>query len=253
VSLETFSPNDLVRLDYAPGQWRQMRGAVGHVVSVDRDTGFVRVLFDATDTDTGTREARDIPPAYLCRLPLGDIATARRQPQRKPPLFLHEPRDDRSEEARQAEGVSWLRANGYTVLEVGKFRTQAICGRCSREEKRAVKAFCKDCKAAVFSPNTGSTPGTPDTLISRDDWPVGAWLGMEWKDGPKGRRKPEQAALEAAGRIVVAWDLASCLTALHAFELSDSRIPVCPAVEDWLNNHHARETTAVKETEGAAR
>lgn len=141
------------------------------------------------------------------------------QKARRSPLRLKPDVDNRTEAERMDEGLQFLEKRGYIVLRVGQGRAAAICHACTRANKRLTQIRCKDCGSRGFAPSTNSTEGTPDSFIRHPQWGGDAhWLAMEWKDGPNGRRKPAQKALEVAGHIVVAWNLASCLSAVAEFE-----------------------------------
>jgi hypothetical protein len=213
------SPGSAATVRVAPH--RSLSRLVGRpcaVVSVsDEKVGGRAVRFATIHVDDGSETGtlvRDVPAGYLAP------ATPKR---RRSPLNLHAPKDTRSEAERQAEGVAWLRAHGYTVLEVGKGRKGVTC---------------RSCGAFSFPTGwQGNDPGVSDTLITRDSWPLGCALMLEWKDGEKGQRTKEQAALEAAGRIWVVWDLRTCLAAVYTFEWDDPRITPNPEVRGWLISH----------------
>jgi hypothetical protein len=195
-----------------------LAGATCSVVSIRAEiVGGRSVIFATIHADDGTEEGivvPDVPASYLApTLPK----------RRRSPLNLHAPKDTRSEAERQAEGVAWLRAHGYTVIELGKGR-------------KGVR--CRDCGTfAVPTGWQGNDPGAPDTVVTRDSWPASCALLLEWKDGEKGARTKEQAELEAAGRIAVVWDLRTCLMAVYAFERADPRIMPNPDLMDWLMRH----------------
>ena len=58
-------------------------------------------------------------------------------------------------------------------------------------------------------------------------------MPVEWKDGPKGARTPEQKALEDDDRIAVAWDTPSFFAAIYQFECYDPRIEPHPLLRAW--------------------
>lgn len=59
---------------------------------------------------------------------------------------------------------------------------------------------------------TGQTKGIPDLIISKPQWVVGSWLGLEIKN-EKGRVRPEQQALADLGRIVIVRSLDEAIVA----------------------------------------
>jgi hypothetical protein len=79
-----------------------------------------------------------------------------------------------SEEDIQKTAIELLRLKGFIVLET----TVRVRGK------------------------TGQSRGIPDVLVSHERWPRGCWTGIETKSD-KGGLRPEQALLEAQGRIFV--------------------------------------------------
>ncbi len=218
-----------VILSAYPGSLRAYADQPGIVVSgsTPRDL-VVEVQFE-----DGT--VRAVPSPYLKLKPAEGKKTRRRSV-----LRLSGPKDERNEAARLADGCAALESldesnRGYSVMRVGQGRAAAICHQCSRAEGRMVRIQCKRCNSAGYAPSTNSTAGVPDTLIFRRDWPANTLMAVEWKDGPSGKRTPEQVKLEAAGRIIVVWDTPSLFAAVQAFEEADARIIPHPALARYLH------------------
>lgn len=224
---------DTVRLGVTTGAYARYKGLTGEVTVLHLDPPVHRATVHFDDGSEAGIIAQDVILNYLVRVETGPK-------KRRSPLNLTAPRDSRSEADKMAEAVAWLRERGYVVFEVGQFRQQAICHKCSRDAHRAVLAFCSTCHSKVFSPGTGSTPGTPDTYVLHPQrWPRAervppAHLPMEWKQAEKSERKPEQKALEAAGLIAVVWSLSTCLTAVYRYEDEVLHIEPHPEIVAWL-------------------
>jgi len=143
---------------------------------------------------------------------------------RRPPLNLRPPRDDRTESQRQAEGVAFLTKHGFIVLQIGQGRKAVRCNTCGDWQ--------------IPTGFIGNSEGAPDTLVTHPDWPAGAGLMLEWKKTATSKRQPAQEKLEKLGRIVVVWDLATCLTAVAQYT-REFRDPIIhPAIDAWLKSHH---------------
>lgn len=191
---------DTVRLRASPGVFAPYRGKTGTIHKITPAPavgGFCDVVF-AMDEQTGaTMHVRDIPCTYCEKAP------AKRS--RRGALYLHEPKDTRSEAQIQADCSAWLHSLGYRVLGVGQYRKQAVCFRCSSQRKQSgdaglVRVSCPFCHAPVFSPDTGSSVGYPDTSVRHPErWPRNAVLLQEWKKDAKADRRAKQLELEAAG------------------------------------------------------
>lgn len=158
-------------------------------------------------------------------------------PRKSAPLYLRTVQDTRTEAERMDAGCALLARCGYDVLRIGQSRQAAICHKCTRENRgKFVRIKCKTCGSDGFSPSTQSTAGTPDTMVSRDCWPWGTWLGIEWKAGPKGERTKEQKELEARGRIVVVWDDQSVADAVCRYERDVIGIAPAPMLAGWIKS-----------------
>lgn len=104
----------------------------------------------------------------------------------------------------QAGIVQGLRTYGYTVHVTSA---------------RPKRVRCEGC-GSWFWPakcGTGATPGTPDLLVRRDNWPRAVWLGVEIK-GEATRLSPEQRALSDTGAIVIARSFEEALAYVRQFE-----------------------------------
>jgi hypothetical protein len=93
-----------------------------------------------------------------------------------------------SEESTQAAIIEELARRGYLVLSTSEHRKREQCAGCG----------------AWRTPGKGrgTTPGVPDLLVSRDEWPPGVWLGLEVK-GARTAVSREQKALAARRRIFI--------------------------------------------------
>jgi hypothetical protein len=208
-----------VVLRTAIGRYREVWDIPGQVVSVSASYGvqFARVKFDNGFVD-------DLALGYLNPAPV----TRQKETHVLTPAETDTPiaglADERDEAERQAEGVGWLRENGYTVLEIGQSRARVTCPGCQHP----------------FFPTgyQGNTPGTPDTLITHDDYPEACGLLMEWKTGPRADVRKEQKELARRQRVTIVWNLAMCLTALVRFENHlGVETPGTTKAREWL---HAR-------------
>jgi hypothetical protein len=224
------APGPAVLRSPIPDRWRYLRPFAGRPCEIlaaeQTDFGtFVRVRFDPSGDNGGDGDEGDGAPAPEFKdIPAAFFAVATNSPAKKTrrsPLKLTEPKDDRTEAQRQAEGVAWLRGLGYTVIETDTHRGKAICGKCSRSQKRRVETQCPTCHGPGFSPTTGADAGLADTEVQdARRWPgvPAVTLNVEWKAGASAPRREAQALREARGEIVVVWDLPSLAGAIFAFE-----------------------------------
>ena len=108
-----------------------------------------------------------------------------------------------SEEAIQQAIIADLRARGYIVLQTTVRYSLVKCPSCSH-------AFHNHAP-------TGQTPGIPDLLVRADEWPLGAWLGIEVKS-KKGTLSAEQKKLRQREAIVIARSPAEALAHVVNYE-----------------------------------
>ena len=111
------------------------------------------------------------------------------------PLELKQP-DAESEEKIQAAAIAELKRHDFIVLQTThRYNSQACpaCGHWARP-----------------TGGYGATPGVPDLLCSREEWPRGVWFGIE-KKSATGTLSPAQVLLEAQARIVVTRTAAAAL------------------------------------------
>jgi hypothetical protein len=106
------------------------------------------------------------------------------------------------EEDVQATIMEGLELLGYRVLQTTHRVQLASCPTCHQR----------------FRPGGGygSSPGVPDLIVTRDDWPHFAWCGLEVKR-PGGPMRPEQKTFYLAGRIAVADSFEAALSAIEEF------------------------------------
>jgi len=103
-------------------------------------------------------------------------------------LKLVEPKPEGEEDIQRA-AIKLLQDHGYLVLQTAhRYQSQA-CPECG--------TWLTPCGGY------GSTPGVPDLICSRPEWPRGVWLGIEMKTA-KGPLSAAQELLKAQGRIVIA-------------------------------------------------
>jgi len=165
-----------------PKAFANLVGAIGKVARITED----KRCPVATVTYDEHPVLEDIPLAYLVPAPAD-------KPKRRPPLNLHEPKDERSESERQREMVTWLAVNGYLVLETGKAR-------------RMVK--CQDCGTSFYPTGwQGNTPGCPDLFVHGLHWPALMWLGVDVKAGHNAEIRPEQKRLMDQKAITIVTNL----------------------------------------------
>lgn len=176
-------------------------GAIGQIVTVEKagHTVLYTIDFDGLRVE----------------LPGGWLKPVQPKPsERKPPLYLHAPKDERDEASRQTEGTNFLKAHGYEVDEIAKTRKGTVC-KCGQ----------------FVTPKgyQGTTPGTPDTAISHPRYPgePRVVLTVEWKKRPwttdtkpLDEREEEQLRRLQCGRNAGAWDLPSLCLAVTRFESS---------------------------------
>lgn len=229
--------NDCVTVKVAPasGPIRNHMNETGRITKIE-NSQFVMIA--TVQFESGP--ALEIPLPYLQPVPKETVKATRR-----PPLYLHEPKDERSEAQRMADGLAFIERFGYETLRVGQGRAAAICHKCSRESRdrggpHFIRIQCKDCGSQGYAPSTNSTEGTPDSFVWHPRWPAWTMLPVEWKDGPKGKRSPEQAALESAKRIVVAFDTPSLCWFIAEFEDRTLKLAVLPEIEAEGDIHQAR-------------
>jgi hypothetical protein len=199
VNRPSLSIGDTVRLCASPRGLTQYRGKLGEVKKITPSAvgDFCDVVFSIDDETGATMHVKDTPCCYF------EKATGKK-PQRSR-LSLHEPKDTRTEKEIQADCTAWLQSLGYQVLGVGQYRSQAVCFKCTTRRKqsgdaRPVRVFCSECHAPVFSPDTGSSEGYPDTSVRHPArWKRGTVLLMEWKRSSDAKRRAKQLELEAAG------------------------------------------------------
>jgi hypothetical protein len=149
-------------------------------------------------------------------LPPGWIKPVQPKPsERRPPLYLHAPKDERDEASRQSEGAAFLINLGYWVDDNAKTRKGSKCDGCGKfNYPRGYQ---------------GTTPGKADMSISHKNWPGDpkVVLDIEWKarpwtvdSKPKDEREEEQLRRLQCGRNAGAWDLPSLCLAVTRFEES---------------------------------
>lgn len=63
----------------------------------------------------------------------------------------------------------------------------------------------------------GATKGIADILCRRDNWPPAMWLALELKS-PRGRVRPEQAELAAAGAVHIVRSVDDVLDVLRRYD-----------------------------------
>jgi hypothetical protein len=141
-------------------------------------------------------------PKPAVKYPAGHVPRGGQKPVRKP--------RQRPEETVQAHAIRVLCGAGYTVHQTS-VRVRQIT--CAREEGGCGRKFYPPPGEARY----GTTPGTPDLLVTRRTWPRGVWLGIEVK-APGGRPTPAQAALLAEGRIAIIHSPEEALQAVHDME-----------------------------------
>ena len=112
-----------------------------------------------------------------------------------------------SEGQIQSATIAYLRGHGFIVLQTSvRVRT-----------------------------NTGQTPGIPDLLVSREEWPAGAWIGFEVK-AQKGVPTPEQELLLAQGRTFLVRDFETAVTiAKMADKAFKEKLPPFRADQSAIN------------------
>lgn len=105
-----------------------------------------------------------------------------------PPLKMVPPAGV-DEEAVQAVTIRVLERAGFIVLQTSVRYHNQECPACHK----------------WFRPRggTGTTPGVPDLLVTREDWPPGLWLGIEMKDADGGLTAA-QVLLHAQQRVFIA-------------------------------------------------
>jgi hypothetical protein len=178
-------------------------GAIGRIVYAH--TGGHTTVYEI---DFGTGQTVELPGGWLAPAPVLPAST------RRPPLFLHAPKDERDEASRQTEGITFLESHGYEVDEVAKTRKGTVC-KCGQ----------------FVTPKgyQGTTPGTPDTAISHPRYPgtPRVVLTIEWKkrpwtvdSKPLDDREEEQLRRLQCGRNAGAWDLPSLCLAVTRWESS---------------------------------
>lgn len=196
------APGDPAVLRNAPGPLRRWRGASCCILAVEptQHGPFARIRVD--DGGDGV-ELRDIPLPYLSPAPA-------EKPTRRGVLNLHEPRDDRSEEEKQAEGVRFLRELGYRVTVTGKRPEPATCTACTAEEGHPVITLCPKHRKPVFSRGAINNAGLSDLLVTH---PM-RWgspgrrrpsVEIEYKKDEKAARKPAQEERAAEGVTAFVW------------------------------------------------
>lgn len=146
-----------------------------------------------------TRFGRNIDPGSLGPQNRARILEAVSSPI--DPRLVDAPRSSSTcEEDVQAASIRALRELGLVVLQASvRYRSHS----------------CPKCGERFYDhQDTGQTPGIPDLLVRRPDWPRALWLGSEQK-GDRTRLSPAQRDLHAGGHIVVA----RCAAANLAFVL----------------------------------
>jgi hypothetical protein len=117
-----------------------------------------------------------------------------------------------SEAGLQDACVSALRYAGYTVLQVGRWRTKTRCPKCGTWH--------------VPKGGYGNETGTPDLLVGHTRWGA-CLLGIEMKAPgattllgrvQPGRLKPAQRVLAEAGLTTVCYSLADVMNAVQRME-----------------------------------
>lgn len=110
-----------------------------------------------------------------------------------------------TEEQIQRTIVEGLTVLGYIVLQTTHRRKALSCPRCQ----------------TIFRPagGYGASPGVPDLIVSRLDWPAGTWLALEVK-GSSTRLSKEQKYLQAEARIVIVRSWEDALLTVKAFQAS---------------------------------
>ena len=216
-----------------PTHWmpKAFRGRRVHITRTDHNDTCPLCAFDVLRDDGSVEmSCKDIPLAYLSPLPIGAPVTPSCPVQvrstRTPTLRMTSPPDKRKEEKRQAEVVSYLSTltPRYIVHEIGGKRRGLTCQCCG--------------SYVPPSGSVGNTPGASDLQISRSDYPEGVWMALEMKDTHQpSALTQEQRELRALGRIYVAWNLPTAIEAVYAFEDSDPRITVHPALVEWMASH----------------
>lgn len=197
-----FNTNQKVKLLAASRKHPIPAGSVGVIVEVipAGHTTIYNIDFDG--------QRVELPGGWLAPAPILPAST------RRPPLYLHQPKDERPEDLRQTEGISFLQAHGYEVDEIAKTRKGTVC-KCGQ----------------FVTPKgyQGTTPGTPDTAISHPRYPGDPRivLTIEWKKRPwtttakpLDEREEEQLRRLQCGRNAGAWDLPSLCLAVTRFESS---------------------------------
>jgi hypothetical protein len=214
------TPNTRAILHIAPGKYASCQGMEVTILQVFESwgTAYCCIAFDNS-------EKADVPMSYLRPV------EAPRQTRRSP-LMLKPERDNRTEQAKQSEAVSWLQARGYTVLVTGAFVRRIQCEKCG----------------AWQWPHNGfgNAPGVPDLLISHPRFGTRIWTVLEFKQSAKAKRKPEQVALVEKGLSVFVWSLQMAITAVYEVEVSLGLEPH-EELTAWLQRHNCLpESEAIK-------
>jgi hypothetical protein len=218
VSAPAYSYGTIVRIRVVPLGMKH-RLSVGDQFRVVDTTGhtypgveLLRLAPEGRDGDT----LADFPGSFVEKVAA---------PKRRSPLNLHAPKDTRSEAERQAECLNWLRNAGFLVLEIGQGRKGQKCDECGHFQ--------------VPRGYMGTTPGTPDSMVTSLTWPEGTWVGIEWKAGPNAEVRPEQQQLLNARRIIIAWDMATALLPLARLdEKLTGGVGLNGNLRDWATAHH---------------
>lgn len=211
----------------APPAYKNVRGLIGRVEKVfgEAPLAFADVNFDIGH---GYETGKAFPfPAILFKYLMGAASEAKQT--KRPPLFLHEPTDDRTEKEKQDEAVAWLEYpdHGYVVLTTGQVTKRSVCPECQ----------------TPFWPHTGygNTPGFPDlTIFHPTRWvPAGQHIPallLEFKQSEKAERKPEQVALAEQGVSVFVWSLTMVAREIYRFEREVLRVTPHPALLQFLED-----------------
>lgn len=215
--LPTITPYSRMVLHIAPGRLSRYRNQECTVQETYPEQGvtYARVVF-------GNGAEESAPLHYL--KPVGPSPLLRRSP-----LTLKPDADNRTEQQRQQEGITWLRERGYVVLVVGQFLKRSKCEKCG--------------EWGFPTGGYGNQRGVMDTLVSHPaHWgeagKVRAILGVEWKrSATEPKRTPEQLELQSAGISVIVWSVPMLAKAIYEFERQWIPAGAHPEVESWLSRH----------------
>jgi hypothetical protein len=210
------------------------KGLQAHAEAGKRPSALVVAVAEASiAADAGTATPAQMELLAPAQIPDG-VDPAKVKRKRRGVLNLHTCKVNLTEAQRQGAAVDLLRAIGYSVLVLGEVRPIALCLPCSRKRGSRVIGRCPECHKAVYSPDTGNTPGAPDTMVSHVRWPPLSWAAIEWKRAARSARRDAQKALVEAGRSIMVTSERECIEALIRYERDIVGIEPLPALGEQL-------------------